>query len=391
MEREAKTNILMMDACRDNPLARNLARALGTRSMQIGKGFAPIESGEGTLISFSTQPGNVALDGTGGRNSPYTAALLKNIGSGDDLPTILISVRNEVMQNTNRRQVPWEHSALTAKFYFTPPRQNDQQIELTFWMSVKDSKTPAVLGTYLERYPSGEFASIARALIETYDSQNKLEQAAREGERKRQEEAAKATEAKRLEDEHRAREAALAAGQKRAEETKNSQEAARLEAERVELLARNEQLRKALEDARVAREAAKAAEEQRVAAVKAAENARKLADEAIAKKRDAAPAGDPTKLAALPKLEKAAPPAAGLGGSWMIKWTTGPGCRISGSGSYLWPVRPSASGSASWTQLSKYDGAPVRYTGTFRGNTGSGTFVRQDGRCSGYFTATRGG
>ena len=65
MERETSTNIIIMDACRDNPLARNLSRALGTRSTQIGRGFAPVESGEGTLISFSTQPGNVALDGTG--------------------------------------------------------------------------------------------------------------------------------------------------------------------------------------------------------------------------------------------------------------------------------------------------------------------------------------
>ena len=70
MERETSTNILFMDACRDNPLARNLARALGTRSTQIGRGLAPVESGEGTLIGFSTQPGNVALDGDG-RNSPY--------------------------------------------------------------------------------------------------------------------------------------------------------------------------------------------------------------------------------------------------------------------------------------------------------------------------------
>jgi uncharacterized caspase-like protein len=93
MERESNTNILIMDACRDNPLARNLARALGTRSTQIGRGLAAVESGEGTLISFSTQPGNVALDGTG-RNSPYAAALLKHIAiPGDDLPTILINVR----------------------------------------------------------------------------------------------------------------------------------------------------------------------------------------------------------------------------------------------------------------------------------------------------------
>ena len=60
MEGSTSTNILFLDACRNNPLARNLARALGTRSAEIGRGLAPVESGSGTLISFSTQPGNVA-------------------------------------------------------------------------------------------------------------------------------------------------------------------------------------------------------------------------------------------------------------------------------------------------------------------------------------------
>ena len=64
MERETETNVIFLDACRDNPLARNLARAMGTRSAEIGRGLAATEAGVGTLISFSTQPGNVALDGT---------------------------------------------------------------------------------------------------------------------------------------------------------------------------------------------------------------------------------------------------------------------------------------------------------------------------------------
>src|SRR5262245_16236796 len=85
MERAARTNLIFLDACRDNPLARNLARAFGTRSAKIGKGLAVVESGDGTLISFSTQPGNVAVDGTG-RNSPYAAALLSQLlQSRDDL------------------------------------------------------------------------------------------------------------------------------------------------------------------------------------------------------------------------------------------------------------------------------------------------------------------
>ena len=118
MERQTNTNILFLDACRDNPLARNLARSMGTRSLEIGRGLARTESGVGTLISFSTQPGNVALDGLG-RNSPFAEALVTRISSAnDDLNGILISVRNDVMKATQEKQIPWDSSALTGRFYF---------------------------------------------------------------------------------------------------------------------------------------------------------------------------------------------------------------------------------------------------------------------------------
>ena len=140
MEREAKTNILFIDACRNNPLARNLARAMGTRSTEIGRGLAAIEAGAGTLISFSTQPGNVALDGTG-RNSPFAGALANYVStSSDDLGAILIAVRNDVMRDTGRKQVPWEHSALTGRVFCKPSKAaeppRELQVELAFWASV---------------------------------------------------------------------------------------------------------------------------------------------------------------------------------------------------------------------------------------------------------------
>ena len=119
MERATKSNVVFLDACRDNPLGRNLARSMGTRSAEIGKGLAPVESGVGTLISFSTQPGNVALDGSG-RNSPFTGALVKYVASSNEsLADILIRVRNDVMKQTQNTQVPWEHSALRGRFYFS--------------------------------------------------------------------------------------------------------------------------------------------------------------------------------------------------------------------------------------------------------------------------------
>ncbi|MEW5965288.1 MAG: caspase domain-containing protein [Pseudomonadota bacterium] len=118
LEREGKTNIVLLDACRDNPLARNLARTMGTRSASVGSGLAQVQTGVGTFIAYSTQPGNVALDGTG-RNSPFTAALTKGIRLKDrNLTAVMIEVRKEVLAVTQGKQVPWDHSALTGDFYF---------------------------------------------------------------------------------------------------------------------------------------------------------------------------------------------------------------------------------------------------------------------------------
>jgi uncharacterized caspase-like protein len=175
MEREAETSILFFDACRDNPFSRNLARALGTRSSEIGRGLAPVENGVGTLISFSTQPGNVALDGKG-RHSPYSSALLKQLNtSNDDVSSMLIDVRNEVMKETGRKQVPWENSALTSRFYFKPAAQETIAVAGTqlgsseaaqAWSAIKDTTSSAVLGAFIVRYPGTFFAELARARIQ---------------------------------------------------------------------------------------------------------------------------------------------------------------------------------------------------------------------------------
>lgn len=179
MERETKTSIVLLDACRDNPMAQTLARSMGTRSANIGRGLARIESGIGTFIAFATQPGNVALDGQG-RNSPFTAALVKHLpADAVDLSGIMIAVRNEVLASTQGKQVPWEHSSLTGQFFFKPgvPASapatplitqggSDSSIELAFWNAVKDTNDPQILKTYLDRYPSGTFSGLARVMLE---------------------------------------------------------------------------------------------------------------------------------------------------------------------------------------------------------------------------------
>jgi len=128
MEHSTNSNILILDACRNNPLARNLQRALGARSVQIGKGLAVAHAGVGTLIAFSTQPDNVALDGDK-RNSPFTGSLVKQLSTSlEDLNSILIAVRNDVVSETHGRQVPWEHSALMGRFYFRTPAPSSHAV-----------------------------------------------------------------------------------------------------------------------------------------------------------------------------------------------------------------------------------------------------------------------
>jgi uncharacterized caspase-like protein len=171
MEREAKTNILFLDACRNNPLSRNLARALGTRSAEIGRGLASMESGAGTLISFSTQPGNVALDGSG-RNSPYSGPLVKAIGTpGEDVLSMLTGVRNAVMAATSEKQVPWDNNALRAKFYFNPaPAPASPQAPLSAdaqaWSLVQSSASEAVLEEFARRFPDSVYAGFAKARLD---------------------------------------------------------------------------------------------------------------------------------------------------------------------------------------------------------------------------------
>jgi uncharacterized caspase-like protein len=121
MEAQPRVNLVFLDACRDNPLARSFASALGaSRSSAVGQGLASIQSAVGTMIAFATQPDNVALDGEG-RNSPFTAALLRHIREpGVDIAVTMRRVRTDVLAATGQRQLPWDHSSLTDAVVLVP-------------------------------------------------------------------------------------------------------------------------------------------------------------------------------------------------------------------------------------------------------------------------------
>jgi hypothetical protein len=102
-----KTKIVFLDACRDNPLQRT-----GDRS--VTKGLAPISVAEGTLISYATKDGQVAADGVGAKNSPFTQALLEHLADPQDIGVVLRKVREKVMRATGGKQQPWDYGSLTG-------------------------------------------------------------------------------------------------------------------------------------------------------------------------------------------------------------------------------------------------------------------------------------
>jgi hypothetical protein len=121
LNRSERTNLVILDACRNNPFERQLRRAMGDRSVALGSGLAPIDAGAGTFIAFSTAPGSTAKDGIGLSNSPFTASLARHIRTpGNGVSAVMINVRKDVIKATGGEQVPWDHSALTGDFYFAP-------------------------------------------------------------------------------------------------------------------------------------------------------------------------------------------------------------------------------------------------------------------------------
>jgi hypothetical protein len=106
------TSIVILDACRDNPFDRSWTRSSSAR------GLAPVYAPRGTLIAYSTSPGQTASDGAG-RNGSYTAALLQHIATPDCSVEIMFKrVRNTLNVSTKSKQISWEHTSLSGEFYF---------------------------------------------------------------------------------------------------------------------------------------------------------------------------------------------------------------------------------------------------------------------------------
>jgi uncharacterized caspase-like protein len=165
-----RLNLVLLDACRNNPFSAQGLRA-------TGGGLAQMEAPKGTLISYATQPGNVASDGAAGGNSPYALALTRAMQEpGHDVFELFNTVGVDVDRRTDGAQQPWlSSSPIEGNFYFSArpeggpaPAASDtdpHRIELAYWDAVRDSNSAAMLKAYLEKYPQGEFADQARARL----------------------------------------------------------------------------------------------------------------------------------------------------------------------------------------------------------------------------------
>ena len=175
---DAKVKLVFLDACRDNPFAAKIRTAKATRSVNVASGLAEMKSGEGTLIAFATGPGQTALDGEAGTNSPFTRALIANIAQpGLEIQQAMTRVRAQVNDETNKAQLPWGHTNLTGTVFLNPAAVAASdgtataaaapagEVELEFWRSIKESNKVEELNAYLTNYPNGTFKSLALARI----------------------------------------------------------------------------------------------------------------------------------------------------------------------------------------------------------------------------------
>ncbi len=191
VKHSAGASLIFVDACRDNPLAGELARSMGKSSRSAAsRGLArvaPKRTGKGMVIAFATADGKTASDGEGA-NSPFTTALLNNLGAANtDITTVMSRVTGEVLETTNQVQRPWVESSLTGSVILN-------SVAATAAVAVAPDATPAVAAApvtaglapdieqmmfdaartsgdaadyraYLDMFPQGIFAQLANNAI----------------------------------------------------------------------------------------------------------------------------------------------------------------------------------------------------------------------------------
>lgn len=181
LQQAKNLRILVLDSCRDNPLAETLKRSAGTtRAASIGRGLSKVEAPRGTIVSFSTQSGQVAADGVG-RNSPYTTAFLKHIEEPQEIGDVFRDISSDVYDASGKTQLPELSLSIIGKFYLNGPvavtvapaaaqaarRPDPCAAAEAHWKAADEIGTVSVFEDHLARFSSCSFAGLAKARIDS--------------------------------------------------------------------------------------------------------------------------------------------------------------------------------------------------------------------------------
>jgi uncharacterized caspase-like protein len=190
MKREDRVNVIILDACRENPFAADLAYA-NSRSVIGARGLTRIDGdlARGTLIAFASDPKSIALDGFPGEHSPFSKALIDHLEDpGVPIDTVMNRVRSEVWEATKNKQLPWVNTSIIGEFSLNPqappaavaslgaptassapeaPAAKPDKLaqENLLWESAQHSNLGADYQAYLDAYPDGIYAPMARNRI----------------------------------------------------------------------------------------------------------------------------------------------------------------------------------------------------------------------------------
>ncbi len=288
LDRVNGVKIMILDACRNNPLAEQLARRQTgfTRAIERTRGLARIDKTQGMVVAYATAADEVAADGTG-RNSPFTSALLKRLSEpGLEIEQMFRAIARDVYSTTGGRQRPETYISLLSEYYLN-------HADRVAWDKVKDSGDAASLRDFIARFPSSIRALDARYRLEM------LERFAREREMDRQK-IEREAQAKR-ESEEQAR---IAAAER---ERRQREDVARRKAEEQQQVAEMDRLRREREDAqrREAEDRARLAEAERLRKLREAEEVKLLAEaEKQRKQREEAERREATERAKLAQAER---------------------------------------------------------------------------------------
>ena len=170
-----RMNILVLDACRDNPFA-------GTAS---ARGLAQLDAPPGTFLAYATAPGNVAEDGAGGDNGLYTGYLVQELAKPAKIEDVFKRVRFQVRQKSQGRQIPWESTSLEDDFFFDLEQARAEAAargreaagkeaaaleafarEKADWDRIAASRNADDFYAFLKQYPSGKISELATATLE---------------------------------------------------------------------------------------------------------------------------------------------------------------------------------------------------------------------------------